>query len=153
MGDSFIISGLREKRSAVAGQIVEHQREIDRLTADLLHIDAVLKIYGLEPADIRTKGRIPKRSAYFGRFEISRRCYDALREKGTIRADQVVDLAMREKGLDPEADRKLRADFTRRFLVTLHDMRKAGMVEKIGSGRGVVWRLQESQGFKGHFTS
>lgn len=144
MGDTFIISGLREKRSAVAGQIVEHQREIDRLTAELFHIDSVLKIYGVETADIPTKGRVPKRSAYFGRFEISRRCYDMLREKGTIRADEVADLAMREKGLDPESDRKLRADFTRRFLVTLHDMRKAGTIEKIGHGRGVRWRLVET---------
>ncbi len=144
MGDTFIISGLREKRSAVAGQIIDTQRELDRLQADLFHIDAVLKLYGEAPSEIPTKGRMPKRSTYFGRNEITRRCYDLLREKGAIRADDVTVRAMRDKGLDPEADRKLRVDFTRRILVSLHDLRKNGTVEKIGHGRGVQWKLLES---------
>jgi len=38
--------GLHEKRSTVAGQIIEAQSQIDRLTAELFHIDAVLKMYG-----------------------------------------------------------------------------------------------------------
>lgn len=141
MGDTFVVSGLREKRSAVAGQIVDTRRLLDKLQADLFHIDAVLKLYGLEPEEIPTKGRMPVRSAYFGRNEISRRCRDLLREKGTITATEVAVRAMREKGMDPESDRKLRKDFTRRILVTLHDLRKAGAVEKIGHGRGVVWRI------------
>lgn len=141
MAEPHVISALKEKRSATAGQIAQLQREIDRLTADLFHIDSVLKLYGLEPADIPTKGRVAKRSAYFGRNEITRRCYDMLREKGSIRADDVTVRAMREKGLDPESDRKLRVDFTRRILVSLHDLRKAGTVEKIGHGRGVRWRV------------
>ena len=139
MGDTFLISGLREKRSAVAGQIVDLRRQVDKLQADLVHIDAVLRIYGLEPEAIPTKGRMPVRSTYFGRNELSRRCRDQLREKGSIRADDVAVLAMRDKGMDPEADRKTRADFIRRILVSLRDMRKAGYVEKIGHGRGVRW--------------
>jgi hypothetical protein len=43
---------------------------------------------------------------------------------------------MRKKGLDSEKERKLRADLTRRILVSLHDLMKAGMIEKIGHGRG-----------------
>jgi hypothetical protein len=82
MGDTFIISGLREKRSAIAGRIVDLRREADRLEADLFHIDAVLRLYAVEPTDIPTKGRVPKRSAYFGRNEITRRIYEALRLHG-----------------------------------------------------------------------
>jgi hypothetical protein len=112
----------------------------DRLQADLFHIDAVLKNYGLTPDEIPTKGRMPRRSTYFGRNEISRRCRDTLRELGTIAADDVTVRAMREKGLDPESDRKLRADFSQRILVTLHDMvKRGGSVEKIGDKRGVRW--------------
>jgi hypothetical protein len=83
---------------------------------------------------------MPVRSAYFGRNEISRRCRDMLREKGSVRADDVTVQAMQDKGLDPE-NRKLRADLTRRILVTLHDLMKAGAIEKIGHGRGVRWSL------------
>src|SRR5215469_5687004 len=141
MGDTFVISGLREKRSALAGQIVELRRQLDRVQADIFHLDMVLRLYGEEPADIPTKGRVPVRSAFFGRNEITRRCYGLLREKGTIAADDVTVRAMREKGLDPDADRKQRTDFTRRILVSLHDLRRAGTVEKVGAGRGVRWKL------------
>ena len=51
----------------------------------------MLGLYVEDPQDIPTKGRMPVRSAFFGRNEITRRCYDLLREKGTIHAlrDQV----------------------------------------------------------------
>ena len=145
-GNTYIISGLREKRSAIAGRVVDLRREADKLQADLFHIDSVLKMYGLIPEEIPTKGRMPVRSAYFGRNEISRRCRDLLREKGTIRADDVTVQAMREKGLDPEKDRKARSDFTRRILVSLHDLMKAGQVQRIGQGRGVRWQAIADSG-------
>lgn len=141
MADTFIISGLREKRSAVAGQIIELRRELDRLQADLFHVDAVLRLYGVEPSEIPTKGRVPVRSAYFGRNEITRRIYDALRERGTVKAVEIAMQAMRDKGLDPKADKKLRVHFAQRFLTSLHDLRKIGTVERVGEGKGVCWRL------------
>lgn len=144
-GNTYIISGLKERRSAVAGRIVDLRREVDKLQADLVHIDAVLRLYDVEPAEIPAKGRMPIRSAYFGRNEISRRCRDMLREKGSIRADDVAVEAMRDKRLDPEKERKLRTDFNRRILVTLHDMVKAGHIEKVGHGRGVRWQARESE--------
>jgi len=140
MGDTFVISGLQEKRSAVAGRIADLFRELDKLQADLVHIDGVLKLYGLEPSEIPTKGRVAVRSAYFGRNEISRRCREVLREKGVIQADDVAVQAMLDKRLDPEKNRKVRTDFNRRILVTLHDMRKAEQIEKVGHGRGVRWQ-------------
>src|SRR5437868_4993474 len=141
--NSYVVSGLRELRSSMAGRAVDLRRELDRLQADLVHVDAVLRLYGLEPAEIPTKGRMPVRSAYFGRNEISRRCRDLLREKGSIRADEVTVQAMRDKGLDPE-NRKLRADLTRRILVSLHDLTKGGHVQKVGHGRGVRWQLLDA---------
>jgi hypothetical protein len=141
-GDTFVISGLKEKRSAVAGRMVDIRRELDRLQGDLAALDSVLRLYDVEPSEIPTKGRMPVRSAYFGRNEITRRCRDMMREKGTIKAESVTIQAMKDKGLDPE-NRKMRRDFTRRILVSLHDLKKAGIVLKIGRGRGVTWRLAE----------
>ncbi len=31
---------------------------------------------------------------------------------------------------------------SRRMLVSLHDLRKAGVIEKVGHRRGVTWRLK-----------
>lgn len=143
--NSFAVHALKDLRSSMAGRVVDLRRELDRLQADLVHVDAVLRLYGQEPAEIPTKGRMPVRSAYFGRNEISRRCRDLLREKGSIRADEVTVQAMRDKGLDPE-NRKLRADLTRRILVSLHDLTKGGHVQKIGHGRGVRWTAIEAAG-------
>jgi hypothetical protein len=135
------IAALKRTRSELAGQIVDLRRQLDKLQADIFHVDMVLRLYSEEPQDIPTKGRLPVRSAFFARNEITRRCYDLLREKGTITAADVTVRAMREKGLDSEADRKQRTDFTRRILVSLHDLRRTGTVEKIGNGRGVKWKL------------
>jgi hypothetical protein len=83
--NSYVESGLKELRSAMAGRAVDLRRELDRLQADPVHVDGVLRLYGLEPSEIPTKCRMPVRSAYFGRNEVSRRCRDLLREKGSIR--------------------------------------------------------------------
>lgn len=56
-------------------------------------MDAVLRLYDVEPAGIPAKGRMPVRSADFRRRKISRRCRNLLREKGSIRADDVVMMA------------------------------------------------------------
>lgn len=141
--NTFIISGLKERRSAVAGRIVDLRREADKLQADLVHIDAVLRLYGLEPEEIPTKGRMPVRSTYFARNEISRRCRDMLRENISIRADDVAVTAMRDKGLNSEANRKLRTDFCPRILVTLHGLMKAETIEKVGHGRVVRWQVPQ----------
>ncbi|MEJ1968715.1 MAG: hypothetical protein WDN03_08835 [Rhizomicrobium sp.] len=143
MGDTFIISGLKERRSAIAGEIADLFKHLDRLQAALVHVDGVLALYGLEPSEIPTKGRMPVRSTYFGRNEITRRCRDMLRQKGTIRADDVAVQAMLDKRLDPEKNRKIRTDFIRRILVSLHDLRKADQIEKVGHGRGVKWIAKE----------
>ena len=143
MADTFVISGLREKRAALAGRIVDLRREAENLQAQLVHVDAVLKLYGLEPSEIPNKGRMPVRSAYFGRNEISQRCRDMIREKGSIRAADVAIKAMVDKGLDPDADKAVKRDFVRRILTTLHDLKRAGKIEKIGYGKGVRWQTVE----------
>ena len=49
-GDTFVISGLKEKRSAVAGRMVDIRRELDRLQGDLAALDSVLRPYDVEPS-------------------------------------------------------------------------------------------------------
>jgi hypothetical protein len=143
MGDTFIISGLREKRASIAGRIIELRREADKLESDLFHIDTVLRLYDVEPADIPTKGRVPVRSPYFSRNEITRRIYEVLRIEGEVCAVDLADRAMLDKGLDPTLNRKLRTNFAQRFLTSLRDLRKVGKIDRVGAGKGVRWRLTE----------
>ena len=39
----------------MAGRMVDLRRELDRLQADLVHVDGVLRLYGLVPEEIPTK--------------------------------------------------------------------------------------------------
>jgi hypothetical protein len=57
----LLISGLKQKRSEVAGRIVDLRREADKLQADLVSIDSVLRLYDVEPSEIPTKGRMTYR--------------------------------------------------------------------------------------------
>ena len=62
ISDTFVKSGLREKRADIARQIIDAKRQIDRLQTDLFHLDAVLRLYGEEPEALPIKGRIGKLS-------------------------------------------------------------------------------------------
>jgi len=52
-------------------------------------VDMVLRLYGEEIETIPMKWRIGKLSPYFGHAEMSRRCRDALRAHGTVKADDI----------------------------------------------------------------
>lgn len=71
------------------------------------------------------------------------RIYDALGTQADVSAVEIAAQAMRDKGLNPDEDRKMRTGFAQRFLTSLHDLRKNGKVECIGVGKGVRWRLVE----------
>ncbi len=150
MGDSFIISGLRDKRAEIAGQISELEHKIDQLRAELIHVDAVLHLFrpDIDLETIPEKTRRPRQSDYFGRGEITRACLETLRDAGDddwLTGDESTVRIMQNKGLDPIVDRRLRSDFLRRILQSLDALeRRYGTVKKSGSGRGGVrWRIGE----------
>jgi hypothetical protein len=105
----------------------------------------VLKLFDPEirPDKILPKYRRPERSEYLGHGEIRRRCREALRDREVITAEEIALATMRDKGLDPDEDRRLRSDFIKRTLRALDALRRNGSVEKIGNGRGVRWKLAE----------
>ncbi len=92
------INALREKRAELAGLIIHHQREIERLRIDLSHLDAVLKLFDPEirPDKILPKYRRPERSEYLGHGEIRRRCREALRDREVITAEEIALATMRD---------------------------------------------------------
>ncbi len=70
MGDAFIISGLKERRSAIAGEIADLYKRLDKLQADLVHVDGVLALYvrnpyegRSQPGQLTSAGFDPKRTS------------------------------------------------------------------------------------------
>lgn len=151
MGDTFIISGLKRKHAEILSIITGLEREIDQHRANLVHIDAALRLLvpDINLATIPVRQRPPKRSPYFARGEITRTCLEAFRDAegdGWLSADEIAVGAMRRKSLDPEGDRRLRVDFVRRILQTLDSLERChGRVVKSGHGRGIRWRLAATE--------
>ncbi len=140
------VNALRNKRADIAGQIELHTREIDRLRSELVHLDTTLRLfdpYAL-PGEITQRQRWPRRTDYFAKGELTRLTYEAMRDNGTTSAGELAAAAMAIRKI-PETDNLVRRDCASRFLDTLHDMLRRGTVEKIGSGRGVRWKLAERE--------
>jgi hypothetical protein len=45
MGNTFVISGLRNKRARIAGEIAHAQRLLDQRRAELAQVDAVIRMF------------------------------------------------------------------------------------------------------------
>ena len=80
MGDTYVISGLTSKRAEVSGMIADLEKRIAQHRADLVHIDAVLRLYApeAEPESIAPKA-VRKRNDWFKPGELARMVLDVLR--------------------------------------------------------------------------
>lgn len=136
-------NALVRKRAELLFEIGQREREIERLQTELVHLDAVLRMFrpDFEAENLPVRHRRPTKSPYFRHGELTQRIYDALRERGVIASADVAVVAMRDKGLDPDADPVTRTDFVRRVSLQLADMARKGKVERIGKARALRWRL------------
>ncbi len=144
MVDPHVISALRAKRAELAGLIDALERQVAQLRADLVHGDGVLRLYepDRDPEEIKPK-QFRGRNRYFDRGELSRLCREAFRDAdGPLSVADLVASVIATKGFDP-GDRVLRDRVDDLVKATLGPMRRTGSVEKIGSGRGVRWKLRE----------
>jgi predicted transcriptional regulator len=137
-----LVKTLLRKRRDIAFHVTEIERQAEAVRADLVHIDAVIRMFApdIAPDALPKRERHPRRLDYFAHGEITRRIYDMMRGGGTVAAIAVAKRAIEEKGLSFE-DRRVRTEFCRRITMQLNHMRRERKVEKIGMGRGVKWKL------------
>ena len=138
-----VVSGLIEKRRELAGIIDRLQRELDQYRANLAHVDGTLRLLaeGLDPETIRSKSPY-KRADYFGHNELSRRVLDTLRTAAgePIGIEEISHQIATAKGFDP-VDEHLLAGIRQRLRAVLTRLRKQGVIEGVGGGRGSRWKL------------
>src|ERR1051325_8065865 len=110
------VNALRNMRSRIAGEIEMHSREIDRLPAELGHLDPTMQLFDpeTEPSDVPALRRYPRRTEWFARGEVTQRIYEALREQQVIWPREIAKQAMRDKGIS-ETDKKVMRDVIARF--------------------------------------
>jgi hypothetical protein len=136
-------NALTEKRAEILFEITEGEKRLDRLRTELIHLDAVLRMFRPEfkAEGLPVRHRRPTKSPYFRHGELSERIYKMLREQAVISSAEVAIAAMRDKGVDPDTDPATRTDFVRRVSMQLNDMARRGKVEKIGRYRQARWKL------------
>lgn len=144
MAESHVVSALVSKRAEIAGMIARTQQQLGQFRADLVHVDATIRLFApaVVPETIPAK-RIRQSDLLFERGELSRRVLDALRRAGEpIRAPDLVRAVMIDTGLDP-ADRASFARVQWKVADTLNRLNKRGLLASGGIGHGVLWRIAD----------
>jgi hypothetical protein len=137
-----VIPVLRSKRAEISGHILELEKRVTRLRADLANIDAAIRILspGAEPGTIPPK-RAYKRTQYFARNELSRLALDILRKaQGPLAAREIAVAIMKAKGLRM-GDDALCATVTDMLLVALRSNARRGTIVKTGVSRDARWSV------------
>ena len=148
MGISFVVSGLVAKHSELAGIIQFHRTEIERVAADLKHLDATIKLFSPE-IDLRSLGakRMTSSSASVGGFK-----HFKSKESHTLVLDQlrvateplsavmICTAIMADRGM--EDAKELRISIQRTLTGTLRRLEKRGLVKEVErSGLTVFWQI------------
>lgn len=141
MAETHVISALRAKRAEVSGCIHEMEKKVKRMRANLAHIDATIRVFApdLNPDTIPPKRRY-RRSRYFAKGELSRRCLDMLRVAtgAPIAAPEIAKAAIADKGMSADDDALL-GSVTEMVLLSLGRLRRRGAVIKTGTSRDAKW--------------
>jgi hypothetical protein len=145
-GHTVTANALVAKRADILFEIGELEKRIDHLRTELVHLDAVLRMFrpDFKAEGLPVRHRRPTKSPYFAHGELTKRIYDAMRTGGIIASIDVASAAMRDKGLDPDNDPVTRTDFVRRVTLQFDYLVRKGKVEKIGRGRAMRWKLAET---------
>src|SRR6267142_1389980 len=105
-GYTVTANALVAKRADILFEIGEHEKRIDRLRTELVHLDAVLRMFrpDFKAEELPVRHRRPTKSPYFAHGELTKRIYDAMRISGSVASVEIAAAAMRDKGLDPDND-------------------------------------------------
>lgn len=142
MAESHIISGLVSKRSELAGLAQHYHAEISRITGDLKHIDAIIKLFSPE-FDLRTvrAKEHRERNQYFKSGECPRMTLDILRESSdALTSRQIAADMLRRKGLEPSEERI--DQLQKSALNVLKRLEDKGLVRQ-GTPKGIshTWKI------------
>ena len=142
-GHTVTANALVAKRADMLFEIGELEKRIDQLRTELVHLDAVLRMFrpNFAAEALPVRHRRPTKSPYFAHGELTKRIYDAMRTSSSVASVEIAAAATRDKGLDPQNDSVTRTDFVRRVTLQLNDMYRKSKAEKIGRGRAMRWKL------------
>src|SRR5688572_33509925 len=141
MAEPHIVAALRDKRAELSGSIADLEKRIGQHRADLLHVDAVLRLIApdLEPAAILPKA-VRQPSGWFRPGELARMVLDVLRTTpAPLSVREITVQVMERRGLDPQDART--AELLRKLVSNALNRQAADLVERIQDGVLVSWQV------------
>lgn len=147
MAGSIVVHGLVAKRAELTGLIEHYQAQIRRLSADVDHLDATLRLFdpGYDVSSVKPKG-VRHTNPWFAQGEISRLALDALRTAAKpLSTCEIADALIARKGIAVEGTKE-RDRLVKSLLWTLQQLRKRGTTEIVGRVKGagggpMLWQL------------
>src|SRR3954449_623797 len=104
MAEAHVVAALRDKRAELSGAIVDLEKSIGQHRSDLLHVDAVLRLFApeFEPATIVPRA-VRRPNSWFKPGELTRMVLDVLRTApAALSVREFTAQVMERRGLDPQ---------------------------------------------------
>ncbi|WP_448208430.1 hypothetical protein [Azospirillum sp. sgz302134] len=142
MGEPHVVSALKDKRAEIAGIIEDMERCIAQHRADLVHVDAVLRLYvpELEPDGIAPKA-VRKRNDWFRPGELARLVLDVLRTApAPLSTRDIAVRVMERRSLDAGDGRTVQ--LVMKLVSNAVTRQAAGLVERVTEGKVTAWRVR-----------
>jgi hypothetical protein len=143
MAEAHVVAALKDKRAELSGGIADLEKRIGQHRADLLHVDAVLRLFApeFEPATIPSKA-VRQPSGLFRPGELARMVLDVLRTApAPLTVREITAQVMERRGLDPQDGRT--AELLRKLVRNAVNRQAADLVERVEDGTLVRWRVRE----------
>jgi hypothetical protein len=141
MAEAHVVAALKDKRAELSGGIADLEKRIGQHRADLLHVDAVLRLFApeFEPATIPSKA-VRQPSGLFRPGELARMVLDVLRTApAPLTVREITAQVMERRGLDPQDGRT--AELLRKLVRNAVNRQAADLVERVEDGTLVRWRV------------
>jgi len=142
MAEPHVVAALKDKRAELSGSIADLEKRIGRHRADLLHVDAVLRLFApeFEPATIPPRA-VRRPNNWFKPGELARLLLEVLRTApAALSVRDITVQVMERRGLDPEDARTV--ELLRKLVSNALNRQAADLVERIQDGVQVSWQVR-----------
>ena len=142
MAEPLMVGGLKEKRAELSGIIADLEKQINQHRANLVHVDAVLRLFAPDIAPETIAPKAPRRrNEWFPPGELSRMVLDVLRRASApLSIRDITVEVMRRRGLDPHDVRT--AELLRKLVNNALNRQGVELVERIADGSAITWRVR-----------
>ena len=143
MAEAHVVAALKDKRAELSGVIADLEKRIGQHRADLLHVDAVLRLFApdLDLSEIRPRA-VRRPNSWFRPGELARLVLDVLRTApAPLSVREITGEIMERRGLDGEDGRT--AQLLRKLVNNALNRQAADRVERLQDGALVSWRARE----------